>query len=82
MNRLRVNGQVTPAHAGRRVTVELAVQRGSRWATVATQRPTLSAQSRYVVQFTRRPEFLCRLTARFAGDADHRPAKETKLFTC
>jgi dipeptidyl aminopeptidase/acylaminoacyl peptidase len=82
MRKLRVNGQVDPAHAGRVVSVELAVQRGGRWTTVATRSVSLSALSRYVVTFDRRSEFLCRLTARFPGDGDHKPSTSTKTFSC
>jgi dipeptidyl aminopeptidase/acylaminoacyl peptidase len=82
MTRLRVNGQVNPIHAGRDVSVALAAQRGDRWVTVNTRSVSLSSQSRYVVRFVRRPEFLCRLTARFPGDGDHKPSSATKTFTC
>lgn len=79
---LRVNGQVNPAHPGRVIDVKLAVSRGGRWVLVASKTPRLSDKSRYVVRFTRPSAFMCRLTARFRGDNDHRPSTMTKLFTC
>jgi Tol biopolymer transport system component len=79
---LRANGQVNPAHPGAAVTLELAVKRGGKWVAVTTKSATLSAKSRYVVQFARRSEFECRLTAKFGGDDDHRPSSTAKTFTC
>jgi hypothetical protein len=79
---IRANGQVNPAHPGARVTIDLAEQRGDKWVTVATKQPALSELSRYVVKFPRPSKSLCRLTATFPGDADHKPSTSTKLFSC
>jgi len=78
---VRANGQVDPPHPGSVMDVDLAVKRG-KWVTVASKRPTLSADSRYVVQFPRRSEALCQLTTSFPGDADHRPTSISKIFSC
>lgn len=80
-NLVRANGQVDPPHPGHDVEVDLAVQR-NKWVTVATKSPTLSANSRYVVNFARRSDSLCRLTATFPGDTDHRQSLTIKIFSC
>ena len=79
---IRVNGQVVPAHAGDKVTITLEAQRGDDWRDVGTAQPVLSARSRYVVRFAEPKAWLCRLIARFPGDADHKPSTTSKTFTC
>lgn len=79
---IRANGQVSPRHAGKTVRVELAVERDGTWAPVATKKTTLSTKSRYVVTFAGRKAFLCRLSAFFPGDTDHKPSTARKVFSC
>jgi hypothetical protein len=79
---VRVRGRVTPAHAGKRVVVKLFRKRSGAVRLVATKRPTLSATSRYSTSFKRLRPGTCRVTARFAGDADHRASARSVTFRC
>jgi hypothetical protein len=78
----RVRGRVTPAHPGKRVVVKLFRKRSGAFRLVATKRPTLSATSRYSTSFKRPRPGTCRVTARFAGDADHRASARSVTFRC
>jgi hypothetical protein len=79
---VRVRGRVSPAHPGKRVVVKLFRKRSGAFRLVATKRPTLSATSRYSTSFKRPRPGTCRVTARFAGDADHRASARSVTFRC
>jgi len=79
---VRVRGRVTPAHPGKRVVVKLFRKRSGAFRLVATKRPTLSGTSRYATSFKRLRPGTCRVTARFAGDADHRASARSVTFRC
>ena len=81
-DRVKVFGQVTPAHHGQAIKVTLDVKKGSKWVTVASKSATLSSFSRYLTYFPKQNQFMCRATARFPGDADHKPSSDNKLFSC
>lgn len=79
---IRANGQVTPNKAGQTVTILLHVERRGEWVRVGRKTPTLSAKSRYVVRFPRPSDWMCRLTARYGGDATHKPSSVVRKFSC
>jgi hypothetical protein len=79
---IRVRGIVSPAHAGKRVTVTLSRKRDGAFATIATKRPFLSAGSGYAARFTRPRSGACRVVSRFPGDADHRASARSISFSC
>ena len=79
---VRVRGRVTPAHPRKRVVVKLFRKRSGAFRLVATKRPILSATSRYSTSFKRLRPGTCRVTARFGGDADHRPSARSLTFRC
>lgn len=80
-NALRIVGTVSPAHRGR-VSVTLLRRRSRGFVRVATKRPALSARSAYATSFARPRRGRCRVTVRFAGDADHLPSAATVTFAC
>lgn len=79
---VRVRGRVAPAHAGKRVVVKLFRKRSGAFRLLATKRPTLTATSRYSTSFKRPRSGVCRVTARFGGDADHRASARSVTFRC
>jgi hypothetical protein len=91
--RIHVNGRLSPAHKGRRMTVTLKKGSDGRWVKVRTKRPLLGAgvdvsgdsvlDSKYSTRF-RNPKNAkrCRVIARFAGDLHHFPSKARRTFHC
>jgi hypothetical protein len=90
---IRVNGLVSPAHAGAQITVRLLKKKGGRFVLVRAKRPTLGSavdankdgvlDSRYKTSFANpRRARRCRVVARFPGDADHRPSGSSSTFDC
>jgi hypothetical protein len=49
--KIRVNGQVVPNKSGQSVKLVLKRKVRGKWKQVATESPTLSAKSRYVLKF-------------------------------
>lgn len=91
--RIRVRGQLTPAHARRRMVVTLFKKKGTRFVKVRTKRPRLwgavdvnndgLADSRYRVGFANpRRTRRCRVVVVFPGDGDHGRSRARKTFAC
>ena len=89
---IRVRGRLSPAHPGKRMVVTLFRMRNGAWARVAVRRPFLSgtsdinsdgfSDSRFSTRFPRPRRGLCRIVARFRGDADHGPSQAAKSIRC
>jgi hypothetical protein len=79
---IRIRGTVSPAHAGRKVTVTLFRKRNARFVRVASKSVALSRTSAYVAAFARPRRGACRATAKFPGDTDHLPSARTIAFRC
>jgi hypothetical protein len=88
----RVRGRLSTAHPGKRMVVTLFRRRDGAWARVAVRRPFLSGtadingdgftDSRFSTRFPRPRRGLCRIVARFRGDADHGPSQAAKSIRC
>jgi hypothetical protein len=91
--RIRVQGQLSPAHPHKLMVVKLSRLRNGVWVLVAVRRPELAAgrtdlggdgftDSRFGTSFSRPHGGRCRIVARFPGDSDHGPSHATKRFDC
>jgi hypothetical protein len=80
--RIKVTGTVFPGHAGKRVSVTLYRKRSGVFRAVATKFPVLSTASSYATRFARPRSGACKVTARFAGDADHYASSKAVKFRC
>jgi hypothetical protein len=80
--RIKVTGAVFPGHAGKRVSVTLYRKRSGVFRAVATKFPVLSTASSYATRFARPRYGACKVTARFAGDADHYASSKAVKFRC
>lgn len=86
---LKVKGALSPAHAGKTVTVKLSKRRGSRYKKVASRKVRLSAavdtdgdgilDSRYATSFRRLAAGRYKVTVTFGGDADHFSSSVSKI---
>jgi Tol biopolymer transport system component len=88
---IRLSGTLFPPHAGTRLTATLSKKRGGSFHRLATARPKLGKAvdrgdgtfvSRYGTTFARPSAGTCRVKVRFAGDADHEPARWRRIFSC
>ena len=89
---IRVRGRLSPAHPGKRMVVTLFRMRNGAWMRVAARRPLMSgtsdingdgfSDSRFSTRFPRPRRGLCRIVARFRGDADHGPSQAAKSIRC
>lgn len=88
---IQVRGLLTPAHAGKRVTVTLFKRTASgSYKKKSTKRVTLGSpvdpnndgvmSSRYTAKFPKPAKGRYKVTVRFAGDAGHFGKTSTKLF--
>ena len=90
--RIRVQGQLSPAHQHKLMVVKLSRMRNGVWVFVAVRRPELAGttdlggdgftDSRFVTTFTRPHASRCRIVAIFPGDSDHGPSRATKKIDC
>jgi M6 family metalloprotease-like protein/uncharacterized repeat protein (TIGR02543 family) len=82
-SKIKTSGQVQPNHAGDQVTVTLYKRRANgTWRRIATKTATLNSSSRYAKSFSRPSSGSCKITSKFAADADHLSSKVTKQFRC
>ncbi len=89
---IRVRGRLSPAHPGKRMVVTLFRRKNGAWMRVAARRPLMSgtsdingdgfSDSRFSARFPRPRRGLCRIVARFRGDADHGPSQALKSIRC
>jgi hypothetical protein len=80
---VRMTGGLMPGRAGAVITVTLQKRVGQAWRQVRSARVKTSALSLYTARLPRAAASLCRLTARWAGSAQHRAvAATTRSFGC
>ena len=81
--RIKAAGRVTPPHPGSQVRVLLSKRMNGRWIKVALKLPVITTDGDFSTGF-RNPARtrLCRLNARFPGDADHLASGRTVRFRC
>ena len=79
---LEAKGAVIPAHPGKNVVVKLFKKLPGGFDLVKKKTDSTDMASRYSLTFNRPNANRCRFTARFPGDADHRPSTATKTFDC
>lgn len=80
--RLRISGDVMPAHESKTVTVSLARRKAGRYMVIATKQPLLDSMSSYRTAFKRPRSGRCRFVATFAEDDDHLASRAVKRFSC
>ena len=91
--RIRVRGQLSPAHPHKLMVVKLSRRTNGVWVLVGVRRPELAAgridlggdgftDSRFGTSFARPRAGKCRIVARFPGDNDHGPSRSTKRIAC
>jgi hypothetical protein len=90
--RIRVRGQLTPAHPGKVMLVTISRRKNGAWVRLRARRASLVGRtdlngdgfrdSRFSTRFLRPNAGRCRIVARFRGDADHGPSQFTKVFSC
>jgi virginiamycin B lyase len=80
--RVKASGEVTPGDPGVRMTVKLARKSGRRFRTLRINHPRLDSQSSYSTSFKRPSGGTCKATAKFPGDAVHKPSSKSTRFGC
>ena len=80
---IKAAGRVTPPHPGSQARVLLSRRKSGRWVKVALKLPVMTSDGDFSALF-RNPARtrLCRLNARFPGDADHLASGRTVRFRC
>lgn len=80
---IKAAGRVTPPHPGSRARVLLSKRKNGRWVKVTLKLPVMTNDGDFSTRF-RNPARtrLCRLIARFPGDADHLASGRTVRFRC
>ena len=81
-SKLKASGVLNPAHAGAPITVTLYKKKDGRFRKVATKKPSSSAAGAYATSFARPDGGRCKLTAKYAGHIDHKPATRSIQFRC
>ena len=80
--KIKVSGNVSPAHADIAMVVTLFKKRaGGGWAKLETKRPRLNASSAYATSFIRPRAGSYKVRAKFPGDDHHRPSVKSKRFS-
>jgi hypothetical protein len=79
---LHLTGSVKGGIAGLPVAVTVYRRTGNHFHPIATKSPTLSPTKRYKTTVKVAKGGTCRVTARYAGDAESGRSQVTKHFTC
>jgi hypothetical protein len=79
---VRVTGSVSPAHAGKTVSVSLYRKRNGVFVRLSTKSAVLSFSSAYSTSFARPRPGTCKVTSRFPGDTDHLASSKSVTFSC
>lgn len=80
--RISVRGALTPSVQDAEIDVLLERKSNGSFKNVATKHPVVGGKGRFSTRFQRPKRNVCRLTASFAGDNDHRPSEADKTFHC
>jgi hypothetical protein len=80
--KLSAVGRMRPRVRGAKMMVTLSRIKQGAFKVLAVKRPRLTAKGSYSATFTRPKPGRCRLTATFAGDADHLSSSRTRRFRC
>ena len=80
--RITASGAVTPTPQRGKVIVSLYRKRGGKFRRLDTNRPSLSATSKYQTRFSRPRAGRCRIIARFPGSTEGTQSSIKKTFRC
>lgn len=80
-SKLKIVGHLRPPHPGDVIKATLSKRKAGRWKKVSSKSVVMRGDS-FRVSFKRAGSGSCRISARFAGDADHLPSTRTKRLRC
>jgi hypothetical protein len=80
--RIKARGRVKPSRPGERVVVTLFRKGSGRFHKLASKHPHEGATGRYRAAFKRPAPGLCKISARYLGDARTKASHASKRFSC